>query len=92
MEISLTAADGRRGHVDRRRPDAHGELTGDFLALDADTGAVKYRFNTGGPIGAGIVTYKVAGRQYIAVASGRPSRFWIEQNSGNPLVMVFALP
>jgi alcohol dehydrogenase (cytochrome c) len=68
-----------------------GELTGDFVVFDADNGAVKYRFNTGGPIGGGIVTYEVAGRQYIAVASGRPSRFWIEQNSGNPLVMVFAL-
>src|SRR3954452_6162148 len=69
-----------------------GELTGDLIALDAASGDVKYRFNTGGPIGGGIVTYEVAGRQYIAVASGRPSRFWIEQNSGNPLVMVFALP
>jgi alcohol dehydrogenase (cytochrome c) len=68
-----------------------GELTGDLMALDANSGDVKYRFNTGGPIGAGIITYEVDGRQYIAVASGRPSRMWTEQNTGNPLVMVFAL-
>jgi alcohol dehydrogenase (cytochrome c) len=68
-----------------------GELTGDFLALDAATGAVRYRFNTGGAIGAGIVTYEAGGRQYIAVATGRPSGFWTQEHSGNPVVMVFAL-
>ncbi len=68
-----------------------GELTGDFVVFDAGSGAVRYRFNTGGPIGAGIVTYEAGGRQYIAVASGRPSRFWVQDHSGNPLVMVFAL-
>jgi alcohol dehydrogenase (cytochrome c) len=68
-----------------------GELTGDFLALDAASGAVRYRFNTGGPIGAGIITYEVGGQQYVAVASGRPSRFWIQEHSGSPVIMVFAL-
>jgi alcohol dehydrogenase (cytochrome c) len=68
-----------------------GELTGDFVVFDADSGNVRYRFNTGGPIGAGIVTYEAGGRQYIAVASGRPSRFWVQDHQGNPLVMVFAL-
>ena len=68
-----------------------GELNGDFVAFDAATGSVRYRFNTGGPIGGGIVSYEVSNRQYIAVASGRPSRFWIQEHSGNPLVMVFAL-
>ena len=68
-----------------------GELTGDFVALDAASGAVRYRFNTGGPIGAGIITYEAAGQQYIAVASGRPSRFWIQEHSGSPVVMVFTV-
>jgi PQQ-dependent dehydrogenase (methanol/ethanol family) len=68
-----------------------GELTGDFIALDAASGAVKYRFNTGGPIGGGIITYEVSGRQYIAVASGRPSRMWMQEHTGNPVMMVFAL-
>jgi alcohol dehydrogenase (cytochrome c) len=69
-----------------------GELTGDFLLLDADTGAELYRFNTGGPIGAGVVSYEIGGRQYIAVASGSPSSFWVDRNPGTPTVFVFALP
>ncbi|HTG88789.1 MAG TPA: PQQ-binding-like beta-propeller repeat protein [Vicinamibacterales bacterium] len=69
-----------------------GELTGDFLVLDAANGHELYRFNTGGPIGAGIVTYEIAGRQYVAVASGSPSSFWIESSPGTPTVFVFALP
>lgn len=68
-----------------------GELTGDLVAFDADSGDVRYRFNTGGPVGAGIVTYDVGGRQYIAVASGRPSRMWVQEHQGNPTVTVFAL-
>ena len=69
-----------------------GELTGDFLALDAATGAVLYRFNTGGPIGGGIVTYAVGGKQYVAVAAGSPSNFWVDRNPGAPTIIVFALP
>jgi glucose dehydrogenase len=40
-----------------------GELTVDFLALDARDGKVLYRFNTGGGIG-GVVTYEEGGKQY----------------------------
>jgi len=69
-----------------------GELTGDFLVLNAENGNELYRFNTGGPIGAGVVTYEIEGRQYIAVASGAPSSFWIEANPGTPTVFIFALP
>jgi alcohol dehydrogenase (cytochrome c) len=69
-----------------------GELTGDFTILDAMNGAVVYRFNTGGPIGGGVVTYSVAGRQYVAVASGSPSNFWVDRNPGAPTVLVFAIP
>ena len=69
-----------------------GELTGDFVAFDARNGDVLYRFNTGGPIGGGVVTYAAGGRQYIAVASGSPSNFWTERNPGAPTIVVFALP
>ena len=68
-----------------------GELSGDFLALDAATGAERYRFNTGGAIGGGVVTYEVGGTQYIAVASGSPSSFWTDENPGAPTIFVFAL-
>lgn len=69
-----------------------GELTGDFLALDARDGKVLYRFNTGGGIGGGVVTYQEAGKQYVAVMSGRPSPFWVSEIAGAPTVFLFALP
>ena len=69
-----------------------GELSGDFIVLDAESGDVLYRFNTGGPIGGGIVTYQLDGKQYVGVASGRPSPFWIDENPGAPTIFLFALP
>jgi alcohol dehydrogenase (cytochrome c) len=69
-----------------------GELTGDFLALDALDGKVLYRFNTGGAIGGGVVTYAEAGKQYVAVMSGKPSPFWVSEIAGAPTVLLFALP
>jgi len=47
-----------------------GDLNGDFLVLDARDGKELYRFNTGGPLAGGIVTYQHGGKQYIAAASG----------------------
>ena len=69
-----------------------GELTGDFVVFNAKTGDVLYRFNTGGPIGGGVVTYATGGRQYVAVSSGSPSNFWVERSPGAPTIVVFALP
>jgi len=67
-----------------------GENTGDFLAFDAVTGRELYRFNTGGGMGGGIISYAVKGRQYIAATSGR-SGFWFGQ-TGAPTLFIFALP
>ena len=47
-----------------------GDLLGNFLVLDARTGATLYRFDTGGPIAGGVITYEQKGRQFVAVASG----------------------
>jgi PQQ-dependent dehydrogenase (methanol/ethanol family) len=47
-----------------------GNLEGDFLVLDSRSGKELYRFNTGGPIAGGVVTWEQGGRQYVAVASG----------------------
>jgi alcohol dehydrogenase (cytochrome c) len=65
-------------------------LNNDFLALDARTGKVLYRFNTGGSIGGGTVTYEHNGKQFVAIASGSVSAFF--GGSGLPVVVVFALP
>lgn len=69
-----------------------GELTGDFLVLNARDGKELYRFNTGGGIGGGVITYEEGGKQYVAVMSGKPSRFWINEIAGAPTVLLFALP
>jgi alcohol dehydrogenase (cytochrome c) len=68
-----------------------GELTGDLVALDAADGTELFRTNVGAPIGGGIVSYEVDRKQYVAVASGRPSRWWATAPS-EAMVTVFALP
>jgi PQQ-dependent dehydrogenase (methanol/ethanol family) len=68
-----------------------GDLNGDFLVLDAQTGDTLYRFNTGGAMAGGISTYLVEGNQYVAVASGNSSRnIW--NTTGAPTLIVFSLP
>jgi len=52
---------------------------------------VLYRFNTGGAMAAGVITYAVAGRQYVGAATGRGSLV-IGGAKGAPTVVVFALP
>ena len=69
-----------------------GELTGNFLAVDAASGNVLYRFNTGGPIGGGISTYEMDGKQYVAVASGNASRTWSPNAGASATMFIFALP
>jgi alcohol dehydrogenase (cytochrome c) len=68
-----------------------GELGGDFLVLDARDGSVVFRYHIGGAMGGGIVTYQVAGKQYVAVMSGTATYFW-----GTPpapaTVTIFAVP
>jgi len=68
-----------------------GELTGDFLALDARNGNVVYRFHGGGTIVGGVISYAVDGKQYVAAVSGMAAGFWQAQ-PGSMTVTVFALP
>jgi glucose dehydrogenase len=68
-----------------------GELTGDFLMLDGRTGQVLYRFNVGGPIPGGVITYAARGKQYVAAASGGMAGFWSAPPASS-LVVVFSLP
>jgi alcohol dehydrogenase (cytochrome c) len=68
-----------------------GELTGDLLALDAKTGKELYRFALGAPISGGAVPYAVAGKEYVAVASGAVSAFW-QAAPGASAITIFALP
>ena len=68
-----------------------GEITGDFLVLDGRTGKELYRFNTGGPINGGVITYAVNGKQYVAVMAGNATSFW-QARPGFSTAIVFALP
>ncbi|HEV7799636.1 MAG TPA: PQQ-dependent dehydrogenase, methanol/ethanol family [Burkholderiales bacterium] len=56
-----------------------GLLTGEFIALDQDTGKRIWQFKTGSSVNAPPITYTYKGRQYVTVLSGRggsnPTRF-----------------
>ena len=68
-----------------------GELTGDFLALDGRDGKVLYRHDTEMPLHAGVISYAVDDRQYVAIAAGAAVGFW-RAPSASATVTVFALP
>jgi PQQ-dependent dehydrogenase (methanol/ethanol family) len=68
-----------------------GDSGGQFLALDARSGQLLYRFTVGGPVAAAITTYAVTGKQFIAVPAGSSSRDAASANGAATLV-VFSLP
>src|SRR5215471_14636695 len=47
-----------------------GKLTGEFMALDEDTGKTLWQFKTGSSINSTAITYTHKGRQYVTIASG----------------------
>jgi alcohol dehydrogenase (cytochrome c) len=47
-----------------------GKMTGEFLALDADTGKTLWQFKTGSSVNSTAITYTHNGRQYVTIASG----------------------
>ena len=53
-----------------------GELDGHFLVLDARDGTVLFRHPVGGAMNGGVVTYQLAGKQYVAVTSGAAHIYW----------------
>ena len=46
-----------------------GKLTGEFIALDQETGRTVWQFKTGSSINSTAITYAY-GRQYVSIASG----------------------
>jgi alcohol dehydrogenase (cytochrome c) len=47
-----------------------GKETGEFIAIDIDTGKTVWQFQTGSGINAQPITFTVQGRQYVAIQSG----------------------
>ncbi len=66
-----------------------GESNGDFIAVDARSGKRLWRFATGAGVNAPAITYRVKGRQYVAVAAGGHALFKFPLGDA---VIAFALP
>jgi alcohol dehydrogenase (cytochrome c) len=47
-----------------------GKLTGEFIALDENTGKTLWQFQTGSSVNSTAITYTHKGRQYVTIASG----------------------
>jgi alcohol dehydrogenase (cytochrome c) len=47
-----------------------GKLTGEFMAMDEDTGKTLWQFQTGSGVTSQPITYTYKGRQYVSVLSG----------------------
>ena len=47
-----------------------GKMTGEFIAVDADTGKTVWQFQTGSGVNAQPVTFTQKGRQYVTILSG----------------------
>jgi alcohol dehydrogenase (cytochrome c) len=65
-----------------------GDLAGNFLALDAKTGDVLHKFNAGGAMAGGVVTYEARGKQYVAFTSGNIGRGTFSAASGAPTIVI----
>src|SRR5580658_8070755 len=73
-----------------------GKLTGEFTALDEDTGKTLWQFRTGSSVNSTAITYTHKGRQYVTVASGLggivATRYASVQIPAGGSVWTFALP
>jgi alcohol dehydrogenase (cytochrome c) len=47
-----------------------GKLSGEFVALDQDTGKTLWQFKTGSSVNSTAITYTHKGRQFVTVLSG----------------------
>jgi len=67
-----------------------GDTAGNLLVFESRTGRLLRKLPTGGALAGGLVTYAIAGRQYVAFASGNVSRMAFGA-LGMPSVVVMAL-
>jgi alcohol dehydrogenase (cytochrome c) len=71
-EISLTELPGSAGMLATAGGLVFtGKLTGEFLALDQETGKTLWQFKTSSSVNSTAITYTHNGRQYVTIASGR---------------------
>jgi len=53
-----------------------GDLDNNFVAIDAANGKALYKFNTGGSLGGGVLSYAIGDKQFVATTSGVVSGFF----------------
>jgi alcohol dehydrogenase (cytochrome c) len=73
-----------------------GKLTGEFVALDENTGKTLWQFKTGSSVNSTAITYTRNGRQYVTVTSGLggtlATRYAAARMPTGGSVWTFALP
>ena len=68
-----------------------GDLEGNLLAFDGASGKLLFQNKAGGPIGGGVVTYMIDGKQYVGVAAGMEGAI-MQIKSGPAAVAIYSLP
>ena len=89
--LRLADSGCRRPHRDRGRRGRRGDLNGNVMAIDASTGSMRFRTNTGQRV-VGINTYAVRERRYVAVALGLDALLTWQTHSAPAMVVVLSLP
>jgi alcohol dehydrogenase (cytochrome c) len=73
-----------------------GKLTGEFVALDENTGKTLWQFKTGSSVNSTAITYTRNGRQYVTITSGLggtlATRYAAAKMPTGGSVWTFALP
>ena len=67
-----------------------GDLEGNLLAFDGASGKLLFQNKAGGPIGGGVVTYMIDGKQYVGVAAGMEGAI-MQIKSGPAAVAIYSL-
>ena len=68
-----------------------GDLDGNLLAFDGVTGKILLKKKVGGPIGGGIITYAIDGKQYLAIATGL-NGYLFKTGLGLSSIVIYSLP
>jgi alcohol dehydrogenase (cytochrome c) len=77
-----------------------GDAEGNFAAYDADSGSLLWSYQTGSGVRAEPITYRLDGKQYIAISSGMGGAAggytgagapWLKNYRGGDTLYVFAL-
>ena len=68
-----------------------GDTAGNFMVFDSASGNVLLKQPTGGAMAAGVITYALGGKQFVAFGAGNVSRHTFGE-LGSPAIHVMGLP